>query len=114
MNIKQSICSKRRNKLLKTPTVSELLMKKRLEDANIRFLFQKGFIAGDNFCIADFYLPKPYKTVIEIDGDCHLTKKQQLRDADKDLYYNKRGFKIIRILNKDVSTFDLSTLVPIR
>ena len=107
---KQSLCSIRRNKLLKKPTVSELLFKRRLEDSNIKFIFQKGFIAGKNFCIADFYLPKPYKTVIEIDGSIHNTKKQQVRDSNKDYYYNQRGFKVVRIKNEDVVNFDISTL----
>ena len=110
MKNKQSLCSKRRSKLLKNPTPSELLFKKRLEDAGINFIFQKGFIAGSNFCIADFYLPKPYKIVIEVDGEYHNTAKQQIRDKNKDYYYKQRGFRVIHIDNSDVAMFDLLLL----
>jgi hypothetical protein len=74
-------------KLLKSPTSSELIFKKRLDEIGIKHNFQKGFIAGNNFCIADFYLPKPYKIIIEIDGDYHKSDKQIQRDKNKDSYY---------------------------
>ena len=96
---------------MKLPTNSELRFKERLEAANIKFMFQKGFIQGDNFCIADFYLPKPLKIVIEIDGSYHNTHNQQARDLNKDAYYKQRKFKVIRIKNSEVDTFDLSILI---
>jgi len=107
---KQILCSKRRARLLKHPTKSELRFKKRLEAANIKFMFQKGFIQGDNFCIADFYLPKPLKIVIEIDGSYHNGQQQQTRDHNKDAYYKQRKFTVIRIKNSEVNTFDLTFL----
>jgi len=107
---KQSLCSIYRMKLLKSPTPSELIFKDRLDKIGIKYIFQKGFIAGNNFCIADFYIPKPYKIVIEIDGGYHKSNKQIKRDKHKDIYYKSRGFKVIHIDNKDVSTFDLINL----
>jgi very-short-patch-repair endonuclease len=107
---KQILCSIRRARLLKRPTKSELIFKERLESANIKFMFQKGFIQGDNFCIADFYLPKPLRIIIEIDGNYHGTKEQQKRDLNKDAYYRQRKFTVIRIKNSEVDTFDLSIL----
>lgn len=108
MKDKQSLCSIRRLKLINNATKAELIFKDRLDKAGIKYIFQKGFIAGNNFCIADFYLPKPYKTVIEIDGPYHNLINQIRRDANKDLYYIGRGFKVIHINNKDVTTFDLN------
>jgi very-short-patch-repair endonuclease len=105
---KQILCSKRRYDLLKNPTESELRFKQRLEANNIKFMFQKGFIQGNNFCIADFYFPRPLKIVVEIDGEYHETDKQKHRDANKDYYYKQRKFRVIRIKNSEVENFDLS------
>jgi very-short-patch-repair endonuclease len=112
---KQSSCSTRRIKLIDKATKSELIFKKKLKQLNIKFLFQKGFIQGDNFCIVDFYLPKPYRTCIEIDGGYHNTTKQQYRDKyrDKyrDIYLTKdRGFKIIRFTNEQATNISLEEL----
>jgi len=74
-------------------------------------MFQKAFIWGNSFCIADFYLPKPNRTVIEVDGEYHETEKQQRRDYIKDKYYVSRGFKVVRIKNSEVETFDLSQFI---
>jgi very-short-patch-repair endonuclease len=108
--LKQSLCQKRINKLKKRPTISEIIFKNRLDSAGIKYMFQKGFIEGNNFCIADFYIPKPYKIVIEIDGEYHNNSNQIKRDLNKDRYYKERGFKIIRIKNNEVSTYNLSFL----
>jgi very-short-patch-repair endonuclease len=104
MNIKQQLCSTRRLKLIKNATKEELIFSKLLDDLKIRYIFQKGFIKGDYFCIVDFYLPKPYKICIEIDGLYHLTEKQILKDKNKDNYLiNYRGFKVIRFSNFQVN-----------
>jgi len=108
---RQSLASKRVIKLKKNATDAELLFKSRLEKEGIRFMFQKAFIMGNCFCIADFYLPKPARTVIEIDGDYHTTEKQIRRDYIKDKYYESRGFRVIRIKNSEVETFDISMFV---
>jgi very-short-patch-repair endonuclease len=110
MRTKQSICSRRRISLINRATKEELIIKQKLEDSGIKFIFQKGFIAGNNFCIADFYIPRPYRIVIEIDGEYHKSVSQLKRDKQKDLYYKSRGFKIIRMLNKDVYSFSISSL----
>lgn len=68
---KQKTLFERLKKLKSNPTKSELIFSQILEKNNIKFIFQKGFIQGDNYCIADFYIPYPFKTVIEIDGDYH-------------------------------------------
>jgi very-short-patch-repair endonuclease len=108
---KQSSCSTRRIKLIDKATKSELIFKKKLKQLNIKFLFQKGFIQGDNFCIVDFYLPKPYRTCIEIDGGYHNTTKQQYRDKYRDIYLTKdRGFKIIRFTNEQATNISLEEL----
>lgn len=112
MNIKskQKLNFIRTKELKKKATNSELIFKKRLENLNIKYMFQKGFIVGNGFYIADFYLPKPYKTIIEIDGEYHLSEKQIEYDKRRDLYFKNRRIKTIRIKNEDVETFDLNFL----
>ena|SRR4249919_1601201 len=105
---KQKTFFHRRDKLRCNATPSELIFKQRLEDAGIRFFFQKGFLAGDFYCIVDFYLPKPHKLAIEIDGPYHDQPDQQKKDWARTKYLNKRKVKVIRIKNEDVMSFDLT------
>lgn len=108
---KQRICQQRSNELKKRATKYELIFKGKLEQAGIKFIFQKICYAGNNLCIADFYLPNPYKLVIEIDGEYHNSADQIKRDKDKNLYYRNRGFRIKHIKNDDIENFDVSTLI---
>lgn len=105
---KQRTLFQRKAKLIEKATESELIFKKRLEDAGIRFMFQKGYIAGDFYCIVDFYIPKPHRTAIEIDGPYHAADEQKRKDWAKDKYLNSRKIKVIRIKNEDVNIFDLT------
>jgi very-short-patch-repair endonuclease len=111
MLCKQGRNFKYRSDLITNPTASELLFKRRLDELGINYLFQKGFIKGDFHCIVDFYLPKPLKICIEIDGSVHDTDQQKKRDFRKDEYLRSRGFKVIRIKNEDVLNFDLNKIV---
>jgi very-short-patch-repair endonuclease len=75
-------------------------------------MFQKGFFVGNNFCIVDFYLPKPYRICIEIDGGYHSTKKQAERDKNRTYYLEQqRGFKVVRINNDDVLSLTKESLI---
>jgi very-short-patch-repair endonuclease len=106
---KQSLCSKRTLKLKERATKQELIFKSKLDDLKIKYMFQKGFISGDYFAIVDFYLPK-YKLCIEVDGDYHNTKDQQLRDKYRTSYLNKRGFKVHRFTNNESEHISLGNL----
>jgi very-short-patch-repair endonuclease len=97
----------RQRSLAKRQTEEEIIFKEYLEYYGIKYVFQKGFIAGDGFCIADFYLPE-FNMVVEIDGKYHETAKQKIRDHFKDKYYAKRKMKVLRIKNEDVETFPIS------
>lgn len=82
-------------------TNSQLVFKKKLDEAGINYIFQKAFIQCDYYCIVDFYLPKPYKICIQIDGKYHEDEKQVRKDWARDKYLTeKRGFKVIRITNE--------------
>ena len=111
MKEKQSLCSKRQNKLKKYATTAELIFKDKLDQLEIRYLFQKGFIKGKNFCIVDFYLPKPYKICIEVDGGYHNEPEQIIRDNNRTFYLEKqRGMKVIRFTNEEAETFSLEQI----
>ncbi len=109
---KQSLVLQRRKELQNKPTRSELEMKRKLEKLDIQFIFQKGFIAGDGFCIADFYCPK-LKLVIEVDGEYHLLYNQK-KDRWKNEYLTKfRKFAVLRISNDDVWAIGRATLTAL-
>lgn len=103
-SLKQSLCATRANKLNINRTKAERAFLYQLKQTDINYKFQKGFIAGCNFAITDFYFPD-YKTVIEIDGGYHNTPKQQYRDKTRTAYLNNRGIKVIRITNKQAFKF---------
>lgn len=104
---KQRQCEERRKRLIVKATKSELIFKKRLIDLGIRFIFQKGFIKGNGFYIVDFYLPRPHKIAIEIDGKIHNRPDIYLKDFRKNEYLRWRKIKVLRIKNEDVSTIDI-------
>lgn len=108
---KQNLCAIRRTILKDKATPSELDFKNKLEAAGINYIFQKGFIQGNNFCIVDFYLPKPYKICIEIDGEYHNTPEQVHKDKYRTQYLQERGFKILRFTNKEVNSLDSKAII---
>ena len=107
MKEKQKTLFSRRKILLQNRTFSEVKIESILSKAGIKYIPQKCFIAGDNYCIADIYIPRPYRTVIEIDGSCHDIQQQKRRDLSKDSYYRSRGFKVVHITNENVDSFDV-------
>lgn len=108
-SIKQSLCATRSKKLDINRTKAERSFLYQLKQTDIKYQFQKGFIAGCNFAIADFYFPD-YKIVLEIDGGYHNTPKQQIRDKYRTEYLNKRGVRVIRISNKQAFEFKFYNL----
>lgn len=107
---KQSICNKRRLNLIERQTGHESQFRDILDATGIKYIFQKGFIAGKNFCIVDFYIPKK-KVCIEIDGKYHESEKQKKRDLNRDFYLTKqRGFSVIHIENESLNTFNSESL----
>lgn len=112
-NKNQSLLSKYKKELIKKSTKSELIFKNRLDKIGLKYIFQKGFLAGKTFVIADFYIPEK-KLVIEIDGSIHYLKYVAFRDKLKDEYYKTRRFNVIRIKNENVESFDLNEIINIK
>jgi len=108
---KQRTLFSRKKTLLERETPSEKRFRERLKEAKVHFIPQKAFIAGDFYCIVDFYLPKPHRICIEIDGGYHDTVEQRAADARKDAYLKGRGFKVVRINNCNVESTRINELL---
>lgn len=91
---------KRENK----QTEEEIIVENILKELNIYYIKQKGFIAKCYSCyIADFYLPKPNKLVIEVDGKYHSVEKRRIADYYRDKFFlEERKIKTLRIKNEEL------------
>lgn len=107
---KQKVLFKRLSYLRSNSTDSEKATIKILDELKIKYIFQKGFLEGDYYCIVDFYIPKPYKICLEVDGLYHEFIKE--RDMRKENYLrNYRNFNVLRIKNEDVSHQNIYSLL---
>jgi len=82
-------------------TLAEALFEQFLVKNQISYRKQKGFLSKTNrrFYIADFYIPKPVKLVIEIDGPYH--QNQLKYDSERDRYFREvRHISVLRISNE--------------
>lgn len=102
---------RRQNRLRAKKTKAEIAIADKLGELNIQFIEQKAFISGNYYCFTDFYLPKPFKLCIEVDGPYHSEPIQQQRDQRKDAYLKGRGFKILRITNQVATTITPNDLL---
>jgi len=99
---KQKTLFARIKRLRENATPSELAFKQLLDGLGVKYVFQKAFIKGGAYVIVDFYLPKPNKLCIEVDGKYH--ERQKGKDAWKDSYLKSRGLSVWRITNEEVET----------
>lgn len=99
----KSVLLERSQNMRLNPTKSEKLFKERLELSHIGFKTQ--WVIG--IYIVDFLIKN---IIVEIDGSIHSNIKNILWDKDRDNYLKSKGYKVIRINNSDVSTFNLSKL----
>lgn len=94
---KNILFNQAREKLLRKNNALEEQINRYLVDLGVRFIREKGVISEGNFCIFDFFLVKPYKVCIEVDGPSHDNEKQRGRDYYKDKVAEKFRWKILRI-----------------
>ncbi len=107
---KQKTVFKRVALLKHRATKEELIVKKFLDESKIKYIFQKSFIK-DYYCIVDFYIPKPFKLVIEADGGYHTTEDQRKKDYRKDQYLMNRGFDVLRITNVQIHLGEFVSMI---
>lgn len=85
------------------PTFSESKFRKRLSTTGLKFEFQS--VLG--VYIADFVIPSKM-LVIEIDGDTHNERQEYDERRTKKL--KSFGFRVLRIRNEEVDSWDLKLL----
>ena len=80
-----------------------------LDKRGIRYMLQKGFLLSEeNFIIVDFYIPKPFKYVFEIDGKYHTNQRVKFYDESKDKFLRSKCIVPYRITHEDLK--DLTKL----
>ena len=63
--------------------------------------FKRQKIIGNY--IVDFYCAKK-RLIIELDGSQHYNDEGLERDNERTAYLNSHGYKVVRILNRDINT----------
>lgn len=102
----QKSIEKYRDKLIKSQTEAEKVMKAKLKAAFIPYRFQEPIVHEDKFFFVDFYLPE-LNLALEVDGEYHQDRLQKDKDefrTHKLLEYGIRRVK--RLTNKQA--FDIS------
>lgn len=107
---KQRLASKYKKELRKKATPQEKKVHAILKVHFPSVQFQKSFLTGPSIIIVDFFIPRR-GVVIEIDGNHHYNGEQAFKDRQRDAYLRKRGFKVIRVKNREIDTIDFKTLV---
>jgi very-short-patch-repair endonuclease len=80
-----------------------------------KFLRQHPILVDDNgresFVVADFYCAEA-KLIVEVDGAVH--EDQQERDEARDFAASLRGYRVLRVLAKDVEEHGPDVLARIK
>jgi very-short-patch-repair endonuclease len=95
------------------PTPQEQHVMALLTELGEHFIFEKGFMTDRTFYIADFYLPKPRKVIIEIDGNHHKAQRAYDQARDNFLKRERKIKRIIRISNEYAMGLDAKALYDI-
>lgn len=83
-----------------------------LESLGEKYIFEKGFLTEIRFFLVDFYLPKPRKLCIEIDGGCHVGREKY--DAERDEFLRtKRKLRIVHLSNQSAFSLNPDSLLRI-
>lgn len=88
--------------LRNNPTKKELKIKNKLEENNLKFIFQQPMRIDNKQIIVDFFFPNK-KIVIEIDGNAHISI---LKDIYRDYHLIQQGYLVLRY-NNDQKTKDI-------
>lgn len=100
----------RKAQLKLNTTRHEWIIRELLDSVGYKYIFQKGFLDAGKIMIVDFYLPKPRKIVIEIDGTSHVGTKDRIKDAVRDAYFQERGIRVVRMTNEEAEMMTIDEL----
>lgn len=106
-------CQKRKDQLTQKATIPEVIVLNALKTMGIKFHFQKGtFCKWTGIRIMDFYLSKPFRLAIEIDGKGHNKIQDEKRENQIRIAY--RRIRFLRISNEEVLTNRLNIIDLLR
>ncbi len=95
-----------------SPTPAEKHVMGLLTELSEPFIFEKGIFTSRTFFLVDFYLPKPRKLCLEIDGGYH--KGQLYYDTMRDNFIrNERKMEVLRITNEVAQTLNAPDLLAL-
>ncbi len=94
-----------RKQLRRESTPQEVILWSRLRRKQLGFKFKRQHSIGRY--IADFYCCEG-KLIIEVDGSQHMERKEY--DADRTLYFESLGLRVIRFWNNEVNN-DLPAVI---
>lgn len=83
------------------PTETEKRIGMLLYEIGEPFIFEKGFFTYNSFYLTDFYLPKPRKICLEIDGPIHEHRVSYDNERDAFLMRVRKIRAILRIKNHE-------------
>lgn len=87
--------------LLNKPTKQEMIVMEMLNSMGVKFIFQHRIDCVEKTFFVDFYIPKPYRVIIEVDGYRHFTKHGKKKDKarSKLIARDRPGVEIMRFSN---------------
>jgi very-short-patch-repair endonuclease len=97
---RQRLNSKYRERLIANATPEENIVREYLDSHGIKYVFQKGFLQPFHRII-DFYICKPYRIILEIDGGYHNNPTTKHFDAYKDKTWGR--FQTVRLTNNQIN-----------
>jgi very-short-patch-repair endonuclease len=86
-------------KLRRRMSPPEVLLWGRLRGSKLGFKVRRQHPIGPY--VADFFV-RDAKLVIEIDGNAHDFGERPIRDLTRDRYMGEQGYRIVRIISRDV------------
>jgi len=91
------------------PTLSEGIFKRKLQELELKYVFQYPFLYNGIGGIVDFFLPK-LRLCIEVDGGYHLDEDQQQTDRVKDFVFKKMNKRVLRLTNGQATHISVEQL----
>ena len=84
----------------------ELQLLNKLIETGIDFKYKYAIYTDDRYYMASFYIPQN-NTILNISTSLKIKSK----DIIKDNYCIQKGFKVIRILESNISSFDVTSVL---
>lgn len=107
----RSLASKRQKENRANPTPAEAHVMKLLDELGEQYIFEKIFLTTRRFYLVDFYLPKPRRIALEIDGESHDRTKAY--DLERDNYLTTQRYvrRMVRISNETALSLNAEELI---